>query len=269
MKWLSFALLLVAAPAWGQATGGTAAHYDKGNLTYTDDKLTPDGTIWANCPLLAQMGDPAVATVLLDDFFGYTDADKFTATLTDTGVAACVTAGLMEIQTSAAVAADNNEAYLGGTDTWYTLAAGKDLWFEARVKLTEANTDDANIIVGLASTSAANTLQDNGAGPPANYDGLVFFKVDGGTVWQAEASSGSGTQTTNSSISAFTSGAFVRLGIYVQGTSSATFYINGEAVAEISTYLPDNAIAPVFGVKNGGANEEKLYVDYIRVVQLR
>lgn len=35
MKWLSFALLLVAAPAWGQATGGTAAHYDKGNLTVT------------------------------------------------------------------------------------------------------------------------------------------------------------------------------------------------------------------------------------------
>lgn len=28
MKWLSFALLLVAAPAWGQATGGTAAHID-------------------------------------------------------------------------------------------------------------------------------------------------------------------------------------------------------------------------------------------------
>ena len=57
--------------------------------------------------------------------------------------------------------------------------------------------------------------------------------------------------------------------MFINGNSSITFYIDGVAVGTTTTNLPDDGITPVFGVKNGDTNEEALYVDWVRVVQLR
>jgi hypothetical protein len=180
--------------------------------------------------------------------------------------------------------ADNDEAYIESANEVFKFAADKPLLFEARVQFTEANTDDANILVGLLDAVGANSLQDNGAGPPASYSGATFFKVDGGTVWQCETSVTT-TQTTteltaanvnNLAKRAVTAGgaAYQTLRIeympYSATNAYVTFFVDGVAVAQhdyVFTSATEMQIG--LGVKNGGANLETLNVDYVVCSQER
>lgn len=246
--------------------------YKDGNLILADKDLSPDNSMWDDCPLLAIRSDPSVGWIWEEDFFHYITAENgLTSTISNSGTCAvgAGTGGILVITPSDGTVVDNDESYVGGTNASIALAAGKALWFEARVKFTEANTDDANIITGLSTVYGADTLLDDGAGPPVNYDGIVFFKVDGGTVWQAETSSGDGTQTTIADVGTRVSGSYTRLGFVADGTDSVTFYIDGVAVGTTTATLPDTNMRPVFGSKNGLTNNEILYVDWFRIAQLR
>jgi hypothetical protein len=165
---------------------------------------------------------------------------------------------------------DNDECYVASKAEAFKFQTDKKLFFEARVKLAEANTDDANIIVGLSDTVGANTLVDDGAGPAASYDGAVFFKVDGGTVWQFETSN-AGTQNTLTDAGDFDDDTWVRLGFlydYNDGTTaSVTPYVDGVAgTAQDLTISGLEEMHVLLGVKAGGTNEENLKVDYVHVV---
>ena len=85
---------------------------------------------------------------------------------------------------------EENESYCHSVAEIFKVAAGKPIRFKARIKASEAGTDgnENNIIIGLSDTVAANFLVDAGAGPPASYDGIVIFKVDGESVFQLETS---------------------------------------------------------------------------------
>jgi hypothetical protein len=168
---------------------------------------------------------------------------------------------------------NNDEIYLSSIAENWIFAASKPLWFEARLALTEANVDDANIIAGLSDGVGANSLQDNGAGPAASYDGAVWFKVDGGTVWQFE-SSNAGTQVTTSSAGAFVSDTFYRVGFLFNpndGTTGiVTPYLNGvKGTAQNITLAGLEEMHILLGVKAGGAAAETLRVDYVKVIQAR
>lgn len=221
-----------------------------------------------------------------DDFTRDVDSADWVTTLTDTGTASVGDAagGILALVPSDGTVADNDEAYVESANEVFKFAADKPLLFEARVQYTEANTDDANILVGLMDGVAANSLQDNGAGPPASYSGAVFFKIDGGTVWQTETSL-STTQTTNELTStnvnnlskkSQTAGgsAYQVLRIeympYSSTNAYVTFFVDGVAVAQhdyVFTSATEMQIA--LGVKNGGANLETLNVDYVVCTQER
>ncbi|MBD3207815.1 hypothetical protein GF319_15905, partial [Candidatus Bathyarchaeota archaeon] len=152
-----------------------------GTMNFRDPAISPDASMWWDCPLHEIMLDPELGVVWYEDFQSFASGYRgLTETVTNSGdVAAYASShgGHVELQTSDASVADNDETYLGSTVALYTPGAGRKLWFECAAKFTEANTDDANIILGLSSTYAANTLVDDGAGPPADYTGLVFAKV--------------------------------------------------------------------------------------------
>jgi hypothetical protein len=162
--------------------------------------------------------------------------------------------------------ADNDEAYLGWTNKNIVPTNLKPIVFQAVLQFTEGNTDDVNVIAGLLSTSAANALLDDGGGPPASYSGLVFFKVDGDTVWQVETSVG-GTQTTTRLISTTsldqrtkTAGGTAKQTLriefipYTSTLADVLFFIDGILVAKHQwTYTSVVAVAPVVGLKNGAA----------------
>ena len=152
------------------------------------------------------------------------------------------------------------------------------------MQFAEANTDDENILVGLLDAVGANSLQDNGAGPPASYSGAVFFKVDGGTTWNVETSN-STTQTTNELVSTNannlsrktqTAGgaAYQTLRIeytpYSATNAYVSFFVDGVQCCQhdyVFTSATEMQIG--IGVKNGGANNETLNVDYVVAVQER
>lgn len=221
-----------------------------------------------------------------DDFTRDVDSADWVTTLTDTGTASVGDAagGVLAIVPSDGTVADNDEAYVESANEVFKFAADKPLLFEARVQFTEANTDDANVLVGVMDAVGANSLQDNGAGPPASYSGAVFFKVDGGTVWQTETSN-STTQTTtelsatnvnNLAKKAVTAGgsAYQTLRIVVTPYSSTNayvdFFVDGVQVAQhdyVFTSATEMQVA--LGVKNGSTNLETLNVDYVACSQKR
>ena len=223
---------------------------------------------------------------ITDDFTRDVDSADWVTTLTDTGTASVGDAagGILAIVPSDGTVADNDEAYVESANEVFKFAADKPLLFEAKVQFTEANTDDANVLVGLMDAVAANALVDDGAGPKSSYSGAVFFKVDGSTVWQAETSNSTTQTTTELSASnvnnlakrAVTAGgaAYQTLRIeympYSATNAYVSFFVDGVLCAQhdyIFTSATEMQI--VFGVKNGGANNETLSVDYVSCTQSR
>ena len=237
-----------------------------------------DGLHW----LLAQRNQFTIA----DEFLRDVDSADWVTTLTDSGTASVGDAvgGVIALVPSDGTVADNDEAYIESANEVFKFAADKPLLFEARVQFTEANVDDANVLVGLLDAVGANSLQDNGAGPPSSYSGAVFFKVDGGTVWQTETSN-STTQTTNELLSTNTNN-LAKKSVTAGGSSyqvlrieympySSTnayvsFFVDGVLCCQhdyIFTSATEMQIG--IGVKNGGANNETLNVDYVVCTQER
>ncbi len=203
-----------------------------------------------------------------DDFFTFDDGDDWVDTVSDAGTIDTTDAagGVLSI---ASGGTNNNESYVSSDAEIFKFQTDKRLFFEARVKLTEAATDDANIIVGLSDTVAADSLLDDGGGPMASYDGAVFFKVDGGTVWQAETSN-AGTQKTDTDIGDFKDGEWTRLSFYYDYNDGTTaqvyFYVDGTLGATLDLTISGlEEMHILLGVKAGGANAETLLVDYVHV----
>jgi len=224
-----------------------------------------------------------------DDFDHLVTADRWTTIVSDSGSVSVgdSVGGIAVIDPSDGTVGDNDESYLHLTNELFKFADGKPLDFAARVQFSEANTDDANILVGLISGAAANSLQDNGAGPPASYSGAVFFKADGSTKWSFETSL-DGTQTTTETSKTAGGAGYVTLGIRVLCPRANELTIiplidttggndlkqcqdaNGNLINHTITLGSPTEMALIFGVKNGSAsNQETLNVDYVSCWQLR
>ena len=215
---------------------------------------------------------------IFDDFHSYTDTQMFTmATGADAaaGTAAASDAhGGVLVMTPAG--ADDNYVVVASTKELILPVLGKKLFFQARIKHTEANTDDANLFVGLSDDGSATALGAAGAGPSASYDGIGFHKVDGGTTWIVECSNaavqttyGTGETAPTRSSGVWTDLAFAITDWSDDGTKAyVDFYVDGLCVAyHVELTLSGLAeMQVVLAVKNGGANAEVLYVDFVQVV---
>lgn len=218
----------------------------------------------------------------LDDFDHYVTADTFSTVASDSGSISVSDGakGILAIVPSDGTVGDNDETYLKGTKEIFLMAANKAIWFEALVQFTEANTNDANIIVGMMNAVAADHLLDNGGGPAASFSGFVFYKVDGGTVWRVRSSVG--TSNTDSITNITAGGAtYQRLTIEFRAINSTlgevSFLIDGAVVTDSNnrpikhqiTFTSATEMQMVAGVKNGDTNLETLNVDYIAWRQSR
>ena len=184
-----------------------------------------------------------------------------TATIDDArdGVLSLLTGGTNE---DGSTLSSLDEIFLADTD--------KNFFFEARVKLTETATDDANIYVGLCDIVTVDTMQDAGAGPAATLDGIGFYKLDGNLYWEFETSN-AGTPMANSDMVAYKSATWYRLGFkydYNDGvTAKVTPYVDGKAYPQVNLTISGMAeMNVVLSVKTGDTQTETLKVDYVRVV---
>lgn len=164
---------------------------------------------------------------------------------------------------------NNDETYTGSGDLTFNLVAGKKLFFEARVKLTEPTANEANIVVGLNATLAANLMQDNGAGPASSIDQILLYKLDGEAVWRMSTSDGT-TQNLESNIGSFSSGSWQRVGFAAIPADGNNFTVYGfvddvlgGAVTLDITNVGDLRV--VGGVKSGAAEAQTLNWDYVAI----
>lgn len=214
----------------------------------------------------------------VDDFLWYISPHLWTSTLTDSGTCSITTGagGIVALVPSDGTVADNDEAYMATTNAVFKPQQSKPCFHEFLVQFTEANTDDANIAVGLASSVAANLIVDDGAGMRTSGTVLAIYKVDGETVWRCVSRNGSSYTVSQSTTTAGGS-AYQRLSIEVVDVigqvATIAFLVDGQYLKD-STYptqiikhtldLTSLAAAQAFaGVKNGSANLETLNVDYV------
>lgn len=203
------------------------------------------------------------------DFDEYVTGDVLTTVASDSGaiVANDEAGGTITIQPSDGTVADNDETYVKGTREIFKFAADKPFQIMGRLKFTEANTDDANVIFGVMDAVGANALLDDGGGPKASYSGAVFFKVDGGTAWQCESSIG-GSQVTTQTTVAAGGGVYQKLSIDFMSITSTKgvvqFFIDDVFVAKHDiSFGSATEMQLVVGAKNGSANHEQPTIDYI------
>jgi len=212
-----------------------------------------------------------------DHFTEYATATKGYSTVATDGGACAVSdgrRGILAITASDGTAADNDETYLKGTNETALFAANSAIYFGVLAQYAEANTDDANIILGFKDAVAANTLVDDGGGPPSSYSGACFFKVDGATVWSVESSLGATQTTTVTNITAGGS-AYHLFEIEFRAidatTGEVSFLYDGAVVCDTNgrpikhqiTYTSATEMQECMGVKNGGGNLETLNIDAV------
>ncbi len=221
-------------------------------------------------PVVSDLGQ----IIYKDDFYTYDNTATVGgyAEVSDGGAIAPTDAngGVLSIATDVNA---QDESYVSSLHKVFKFQTDKNGFFEARVKLTEANTNDANIIIGLSDTVSANFLQDAGAGPAASYDGAVFFKLFDELLWNFEVSN-AGTQDTELSVGTFTSATWHKLGFryeFKDGvTATITPYVDGVAGTAVTMLIAGlEEMHLVAGLKAGGANAETLLVDYIYYTQDR
>lgn len=227
-----------------------------------------------------------------DDFAWYISPHWWTTVISDAGVTTPLDAanGVVQFFASDGTVTDNDELYVKSTNEILKLADDKPLLIEARVKFTELNVDDANVVlVGAADAVGADTIVDNGAGLKVSFSGAAIYKVDGGLVWKCVSSVGA-VQTISTSGKLSTSSNFqvgrIEFKPITLTLCQVTFFVdNGdgtgpEQLKDGATGLPiihtiDMTTATEMnlfvGVKNGfttGAGESIL-VDYIAYTALR
>lgn len=220
------------------------------------------------------------------DFEFYTTTDEFSTVATDSGTAAVSdgVGGVITLTPSDGSVTDNDETYIKGTKEIYKFATDKPICIRSRVQFTEGNTDDANILVGMMNAVAANSIQDNGAGPPANSSHVCFFKVDGGTRWNFELSVGTSQVTMELDVTAGGAsyqrldcdvreeGGYLIAIPYIDGVQPKEYRTNGDgkpAQLRLAIGSPTE-MQLIAGIKNGAdTTAEALLVDYLWGYQQR
>lgn len=239
----------------------------------------PASGLWTGCPSLLDP-DPYKFFVVFDDFCTGVATGTNWISVDDGGTGTNahvdVRGGALAVVTAAA---DNDYHAMSSTSECFNLVATKELWFEARFRLTEANTNESAWWFGLTDTLTTGGFQADTGGPLASYDGVLIWK-DEATMAVDFETSNAGTQATGTNLGTFVSATWTRVGFHCSAaatTAVVTPYLDLSDSGTMTAGTPQNLTRSgleemhvVFGVKAGPtAGAETLQVDYIKVVQIR
>lgn len=218
----------------------------------------------------------------IDDFAYFVDSDFWTSLAADGGSTAFAEGDAEHGRLQGATGAtDNNEILLRSTNELALFQADGAFIYEARIQFTEANTDDANVAVGLADNAGANLLSDDGGGDNINSSGVLIFKIDGGTTWRC-ACENNATIVETASVQTAGGADYQVLTIVGKAISSNdyefTYFLdhkpltdsNNRKILHTLNYSSATDMRIVAGyVKAGSANSETLNLDYCAFGQRR
>ncbi len=263
-------------------------HREAWNGTYL--QAGPVSSFWAGCPS-PNDPDPTRYFEIFDHFTTLDLAATGKWTLLSTNGTAVLgdaedantpgLGGFLYMDSSSS--ADNDyatvKATTGNTGAAFMIVenSGKKLWYETRVVFHGSAATENMYCIGLLDSAADDILTDN-TGAEAVTDGF-YFRVLAATPTKIDtAVNQSGTETeVKNEAATLVQGTAITLGMYFDGVTTLTFYIDRVALADTVTIgdagnIPnDVGLTPVFGLKDGavGTANTRLYADYIKVVQLR
>jgi len=165
---------------------------------------------------------------------------------------------------------DSGQLTLGdGVHGTFFPEAGKDIWFEARMKHTYSEADE-NIAFGLIDPSEGEYLDDDGGGLNiANH--LLFVVLDGESLWYFQGDK-TGTSDKNSLAIAPVDLAYHTFGFHVRGVTAVDVYYDRALIAAgqvLTASIPVTGLMPFFTIKAGSGNVEAVYFDYMMCIQAR
>ena len=239
----------------------------KWNATYLE--AGPASGMWADCPLMGCLPNTASCYEVFDDFFTLDttatvgDWAAFNVGTGTTTINDDVAGGELAMVCQATT--DDACEQLNYVSAPFLLAAGKTLWYEARVK--QVGDVQSEVSFGLCALSEDLTA----VADVYPQDGISFAHQDA-SMALALTCSKNGTNTgAVAGVKTMVTGTYATYGLLIDGVTSVTPYINGTAgTAATATINDDESMCPYFLVRNGDATtQQKLYVDYVRVVQLR
>jgi len=195
-----------------------------------------------------------------NDFFTYAAGD-WTVTETQGGQTQALTDEVGGVLKCSLVG-DSEDDVMGlqlGAESFLP-AAGKEIWFECRVKVDEATQSD--FLFGLSDTDTAIP----GAQPS---DGIYFYKADGSTSVGAYCTSSS-VSSSEAGVNTYAA-AYVKLGFRVKGVSEVDFWVNDVKVATIEGSIPTTELRVSLGIADGdgAGGADYMYIDYVKCAQTR
>lgn len=223
---------------------------------------------------------------LASDFFNFaTGTDGWTSLVADTTPTVTVGDARGGILALATDATNNNEVMVRSTNELFLPTAGRPCFARARINLSEAATDDANLFFGFASAAGADLMVDDGAGPRTTGSIFGIYKVDGGTVWRCITRNGSdATDTISVTSNDMASGVYQELEIRIEEFSTTqcvvTFLVDGFYLRDNTTFnnvishrvayasLTEMNFVPCYA-KAGGGTSEVPNVDWAIAAQQR
>jgi hypothetical protein len=201
--------------------------------------------------------DPTLIHIWFDDFDKFTAGD-WTVTAVGSGTSAISNAdGGVLLLTNAA--ADDDSRFLQWTRETFRFAAGKKLWFKARIQVSDATQSD--FVLGLQITDTT---------PLAVTDGVYFRKDDGDANLDFVVIKDS-TATTATAASTITAATWTELAFYYDGRTKILVYKDDNLIATsaVTNLVDDEELTISFGVQNGEAVAKTMSIDYILVAKQR
>ncbi|GAH17608.1 unnamed protein product, partial [marine sediment metagenome] len=151
----------------------TRGYWRNRNLTFRDEAYSPAQgvSLWETCPQLAML-DPGVGFTYMEDFFAWITADWAQTKIGAGGTIALQNGkgGILRITTDA-LDDDGVQIQKQLPEDIFIPAAGKPIWFEAKIQLvTAAKHIESEFLIGLAITDTTVI--------PGVNDGIYFQKAD-------------------------------------------------------------------------------------------
>lgn len=166
-----------------------------------------------------------------------------------------------ELLLSSQATTDDDGSSIQGNEI-FAPAAGKEIWFETRIKVADA--DDMDVFVGLTENFASN--------PEAvlTASNRIGFQINDGSASILCKSEASDVETSKDSEEDAADATYVKLSFHVVGTSLIEFFVNRIKVAEIETNIPTaNMAVALFELSGSNSGTKTLTADYVMAVMTR
>lgn len=203
--------------------------------------------------------DPDFVT-FFDDFNRtvFNATDDWTV-IKDSGAAVGITADTLNgvVGITSAATTDNDGGSIQANEV-FQAASGREIWFEAKVKLHDA--DDQDFFVGLCENFATDP---EACLTSSNRIGFQVTEGNASILCKTEASD---VESSTDSQKDAADATYVTLGFVVRNTTHVDFYVNRVLVAMHTSSIPTSLLTPALMSVSGSATGTFItYADYIAI----